>query len=106
MKAGASDLSRGRVDNRVGIKKELLPAEREIVDSAHQSAVVKNSRSHSYYSFAGLERIVGGGHSGGEIISISDDCFVLIAQPIADHQIWQQAPLILSKKPSVGVLLG
>lgn len=86
-----------RVGERVGVEEEALPAEREVVDGAEQDAVVEDARAEADDRVARAERIVGEREARGEVVTVADDCLVLVAQPEGEDEVGARAPLLLRK---------
>src|SRR3712207_9354507 len=70
-----------------------------------RSAVVEDAASQAYDRLARLERVVGYGHAGAEVIVVRENRFALVAQAVAQDEVRPQTKLVLKEDTHVGVLL-
>ena len=92
--------------NVISVEKQLLRAEREIIDRAQQCAVIKESGADANYSLAGLEGIVSERQARSEVIAIAHDAFVFPTQSITNEQVRNNSPVILCKNACINIVLG
>ena len=94
-----------RIEEIVGIKKQLARAEGEIVDSAQESTIIKDARAKPDYGLAGFEGIVRSRHAWAKVVMVRQDGFFFPAQTEAHHQVWFHTQFIVDEETKVSVLL-
>src|SRR5919197_3169575 len=84
--------------NLIGVEKQLLRPQREIINRAQQRTIVENSRTNSDHCLTGFEWIVGEREPRPEIVPVTYDAFVLPTQTVTDQQIRNDSPIILREQ--------